>query len=368
MRYLTFLLISTIFSVAACTSDQTEEPAIQGSPKEEINDEQASGEKEDEDPEENEDETVWENDEKSSSVPTYIADHTIATEEVLRGIPVQYIDYARENFHIAYQHTSHGTHVSRGVFGLPDYKEGDDQRFGVSLNKQEAGKLTFYDYALQTYAADGETATDLSADETGFIQATRNFLEDPDNAHVNVIMWSWCDIAGHDVSGNYLPGMTSLISEYGEGGSKIGTAEGQRQNAVFFIFMTGHANANNNIGDGKPANQAELINNYCLENEQYCLDYYSIDSHDMEGNYWEDASDDGYSTRYDGNFYKDWQNSHSVGAGYWENKEAPDGDVMYGAHNTQHITANRKAIAFWWILARLAGWDGTPGYYTGIDM
>ncbi len=31
---------------------------------------------------------------------------------------------------------------------------------------------------------------------------------------------------------------------------------------------------------------------------------------------------------------------------------------MFGAHNSQHITANRKAYAMWWILARIAGWDG----------
>ena len=40
--------------------------------------------------------------------------------------------------------------------------------------------------------------------------------------------------------------------------------------------------------------------------------------------------------------------------------DAPKGgSVTYGAHNSQHITANRKAYAMWYILARIAGWDGT---------
>ncbi len=89
--------------------------------------------------------------------------------------------------------------------------------------------------------------------------------------------------------------MDSLIAEYGPEGTKIGKGSGQRENPVFFIFMTGHANANANTGALNPKEQAALINNYCTANGQYCIDYYSIDTHDMDGNYWEDAGDNGNS-------------------------------------------------------------------------
>ena len=201
-------------------------------------------------------------------------------------------------------------------------------------------------------------ATDLSVDERAFIQTTRNFLDDPQNAQINVIMWSWCDISGHDVSGNYLPGMEILIGEYGKGGSKIGSDSGMRAEPVHFIFMTGHAVENRNIGDRRPKNQADLITTFCTENQFYCLDYYSIDSHEINQNYWEDVSDDGDSNLYGGNFYHSWQNTHKLGVDYYENLLYPNGEVAFGAHNTQHITANRKAYAMWWILARLAGWNG----------
>ena len=287
-----------------------------------------------------------------------IASDSVAFESVLRSIPANYIEAARNNLHIAYQHTSHGTHVSYGIFGLPDYKPGDETLFAITNNSPQSGKLDFRDYAMASYAENGVDASDLSRNETAFIQATRNYLDDADNSEINVVMWSWCNIAGHDVANNYLPGMQTLINEYSEGGSKIGTGAGQRQNAVTFIFMTGHANKDNNVGDGKPKNQADLIIDYCKENKFYCLDYYGIDTHDMDGNYWEDAGDNGDSST-GGNFYADWQNSHSVGNGYYENKSAPGGSVTYGAHNTQHITANRKAYAMWYILARIAGWDGS---------
>jgi hypothetical protein len=287
-----------------------------------------------------------------------IADFSVAKEFVLRSIPKEYIDQARTTLHIAYQHTSHGTHVSRGLFGLPDYKNGDDELFGITNNAPQAGKLDFHDYAISSYAAPGESAVDLSADESGFIQATRNFLDDEANDDINVIMWSWCNIAGHQVATNYLPGMDALVSEYGEGGSKIGTGAGKRQHPVTFIFMTGHANTGNNTGEGNPKSQAELIINHCLKNSYYCLDYYSIDTHDMGDNYWEDTGDNGNSDLYGGNFYIDWQEAHALGTDWYENKSSPGGSVEFGAHNSQHITANRKAYAMWWIMARIAGWDG----------
>lgn len=289
---------------------------------------------------------------------TGIAGYEVAKENVLRAIPEEYVNAARNNLHIAYQHTSHGTHVSRGLFGLQDYKPGDQQLFGITNNNQVSNKLDFRDYALASYADAGVDAADLSRNETAFIQTTRNFLDVPENAEINVVMWSWCSISGHDVEGNYLPGMQTLIDEYGPEGSKIGSEQGQRANPVIFIFMTGHAETNNNVGSGKPKNQADTIIGYCAEKGYYCLDYYGIDTHDMDDNYWEDTGDNGNSGSYGGNFYQDWQNSHILGTDFFENKETPGGNVVYGAHNTQHITANRKAYAMWWILARIAGWDG----------
>ncbi len=286
----------------------------------------------------------------------YIADYTVAKEEVLRSIPVEYISKAKAELVVAYQHTSHGTHVSRGMFGLQGYKAGDDTLFGIS-SVQAENLLEFRDFAMEDYAPSGVDGADLSRDETAFIQTTRNYLDATENATVNVVMWAWSRIEGHDVAGNYLPGMDSLISEYGPGGTKIGTGSGLREVPVHFIYMTGHAIKDANTGALNPMDQAALIVDHCKANQLFCHEYYTIDTHTMDDIYYEDTGDNGDSDTYGGNFYEDWQNSHTLGVDYYENWQTIEGYVTYGVHTTQHITSNRKAYAMWWILARLVGWD-----------
>ncbi len=296
-----------------------------------------------------------------------IAGHEQSLESVLRSIPEEYINDARTNFHIAYQHTSHGTHVSRGMHGLEQYKSGDDVLFGIS-NTQEAGKLDFRD----CYHGGGIggaypdlSQTDTANDWAGWVDQNRDFLDDPDNAEINVILWSWCNIGGHDVNA-YLSSMQTLIDEYGENGTKIGTGAGDtRTTAVTFIFMTGHGNGDSNPDPGQPAAQAQIITEYCAEYGYFCLDFFSNDSHTMDGVFYIDAGDNGSSATYQAavpgasdSFNRDWQDSHTLGVDYFQGRDGAGGSVAFGDHTDQHITLNRNAYALWWILARMAGWEG----------
>ena len=287
----------------------------------------------------------------------YIADHKTGKEDVLRSIPDKYIDKARNEFNMMYWHESHGAQIMRGLFGLEKYKTGDDKKFGISYEKYTTDKLGVW----ETW---NDTSSIMDAIDY-FGQITRDSLLKPANSDINVIMWAWCSF-DNLTAPQYCDTMQVLIKEFGEGGSRIGTGPGQREKPVHFIFMTGHAYGKKNTLKDYAEDAANTINAFCKKNGYYCLDFYSLDTHDMDDNYWDDATDDAVSVKYYNSggatehFYQDWQDAHTLGEDWFQGLTSTGKERPGGGHVTQHISCNRKVYSLWWILARMAGWEGTP--------
>ena len=270
------------------------------------------------------------------SAEPIIIDHTCAD---ITQIPQSAIEQAKANLHIAYGHTSHGSQLTTGMIGLVDFANGGG--LGLSLptdifawnNGGTGGALDLHDRAM--------------GGDVGYYPQwennTRAYLDNPANADVNVIIWSWCG----QVDSKYSAG--TLESEYL---IPMAQLEADYPN-VKFVYMTGHVNiwgdANN-----KAANQ--MIRNYCIINNKILYDFEDIEHYDPDGIYFEYVNDN--CNYYDsaggallGNWATEWQNSHI---------EDKDWYTCSSAHS-QPLNANRKAYAAWHLWARIAGWnlDGT---------
>ena len=261
------------------------------------------------------------------SQESLIANHAVAK---LSLIPSEWIDSAKAKLHIAYGHTSHGSQLITGMEGLRNWK-GAKYAFN---NGGSNGALDIHDYAFAG-------ASDLgNPNRTAWETATRNYLNNPANSDVNVVIWSWCgqvsNATENDIN-TYLNLMSGLENDFPN---------------VRFVYMTGHLDGTGVSGNLNLRN--EQIRNYCLANGKILYDFNDIESYNPDGNYYLDkrANDncdydsDGNGSL-DKNWAIDWQNSHTLNID-WYNCSA--------AHS-QPLNGNLKAYAAWWLWAKLAGWD-----------
>jgi len=245
----------------------------------------------------------------------------------LNNIPSQWITAAKQNLHIAYGHTSHGSQLIDGMTGLVNFK-------GAAYswnNGGTAGSLDLHDYAMNG---------DLGApDRTTWATLTRTYLaENPD---VNVIIWSWCGEVSTATEADivtYLNLMTGLEKDFKN---------------VKFVYMTGHLDGTGLTGNLHLRN--EQIRNFCKSNNKILFDFADIESYNPDGVYFGDkkpndacdydSNNDGNSDR---NWATEWQNSHTLNTDWYSCSSA----------HSQPLNANLKAYAAWWLWARLGGWDG----------
>ncbi len=261
-------------------------------------------------------------------------------------VPEWAILRAKAYLHIAYGHTSHGSQITTGMTGLVAFANSGGK--GLSLSKDifvwnnggVNGGLDLHDRAM--------------IDDVGYypqwVNSTRTYLNDPQNADVNVVMWSWCGQVSSKYSSDrllseYIDPMSQLESEYPH---------------VTFVYMTGHVDHGNDANN-KAANQ--VVRDYCRANNKVLYDFAHIESHDPDSVYYPFPSDncDYYASRTGvllGNWARQWQNRHTVNVDWYQCTSA----------HSEPLNANQKAYAAWWLFARLAGWSGAPGQAGVADL
>lgn len=153
-----------------------------------------------------------------------IIDHNCSK---LEPIPEWAILQARDNLHIAYGHTSHGSQLTEGMTALANQNtnlvgyKGDIYCWDYY---PEYG--TFECLDLDDYFRGGDLG---HVGDTGWVTSTRDYLEnDLYSGDINVVMWSWCGGASDNTIKGiqiYLDKMNELEQDYPD---------------IDFVYMTGH--------------------------------------------------------------------------------------------------------------------------------
>jgi hypothetical protein len=261
-----------------------------------------------------------------------IIDHTCTDITI---IPESALTQAKSMLHIGYGHTSHGSQLTTGMTGLITFANNG----GLGLSHPQ----DIFDWnnggingALDLEEGDGYGSGWLDHDcgyYPAWVNETREYLDDPSHADVNVIIWSWCGQVSsrseQEMIDTYLSPMSQLELDYPN---------------VKFVYMTGHADGTGETGNLHLRNQQ--IRNYCIANNKVLYDFYDIECYDPDGSYFGDKNVNDDCSYTGGNWAIEWQNSHIEGMD-WYNCSA--------AH-TQPLNANLKAYAAWLLWASLAGW------------
>jgi hypothetical protein len=245
-------------------------------------------------------------------------DHTCTD---LAQIPDQWLDSAK-TLKVHYAHTSHGSQINTGL----DRIESADPVYSVAVTEMslpaETGALCIFD-GQETVSY---ITPDLYWQTAEGMDSTRAVLSD--NPSIRVSLWAWCtQLDGYSAEEvqAYLDSISVLETEFP---------------GVKFVYMTGNAQMDGDAGYNRHLRNQQ-IRDYCKANGKTLFDFADLDC------WWFNTSSNA------------WEYSNYA---YHDTIWVPvEHDKFHGdeAGHTTFTSCEQKGRAFWWLMARIAGWSGS---------